>query len=99
MPAGVASILCAFALAAQLGQKQRRRLFVPGGHAQAGASQAISGSFAEAPEGHHLPEPKTGRLPPPAARSSDCRLPQVSSRWVGLRGICEGHGVRAPLSP
>lgn len=64
MPAGVASILCAFALAAQLRQKQHRLLLVPGGHAPDGAPQAIAGSFAEALEGHHLPEPKTGRLPP-----------------------------------
>ena len=32
VPAGVSSILCALALAAQLGQKQHRRLLVPGGH-------------------------------------------------------------------
>lgn len=36
---------------------------------------------------------------PAIARSSDCRLPRVSSRWVGLRGICKGHRVRANPAP
>ena len=93
---GVASILCPFALAAQLRQNNTGNFLFPEDTPQTGAPGAISGSFAEAPEGHRLPELKTGRLPPHTARSSDCRLPQVSSRWVVLRGIFKGHRVRVP---
>ena len=98
---GVASILCPSALAAQLRQNNTGSFLFPEDTPQTGAPGAISGSSAEAPEGHRLPELKTGSLPPHTARSSDCRLPQVSSRWVVLRGICKGHRVRVspPTTP